>query len=71
MDDLKIISNFMRYMFNQWNEYEAEQVFGELPGEHIYSKYLEYNRNVPWLFLNIDNDCKRKLIERANHFYNK
>lgn len=72
MDELKVIDNFVKYMFNKWNIYEAERVFGELLGEHIYCKYVrEYERNAFLLYANIDNDCKRKLIERANLFYNK
>lgn len=62
------VEAFGYYMYNKWNQYEANVVFGENLGSHIFDKWIN-NRDVMMFFMNLDNDCRQKLVERAEQFY--
>jgi hypothetical protein len=62
------VEAFGYYMYNKWNSYEATVVFGENLGSHIFDKWIN-NRDVMMFFMNLDNECRKKLVERAEQFY--
>ena len=67
------VTSFMLYINNRWNEQEARLVFGDDLGKHIFYKYL-YCRmefDVLYWYSELDNVCRRKLVERAIEFYGK
>lgn len=68
------VTNFVLYMFNKWCIEEAIFVFGENLGKHIFEKWVWYRENngdqLVW-YANLDNTCRRKLVDRANELYNK
>jgi hypothetical protein len=70
----KDVLNFMYYLLNKWCEDECNLLFGESLGEHIYKKYVyclqEGFGHLLW-FSALDNECKCKIIERANEIYNE
>ena len=68
------VTNFMLYIYNKWSQSEAIRVFGDDLGLHIWNKWLKSReRGVDTLFWysELDNDCKDKLVFRANEIYNK
>lgn len=70
---MKTVKNFIWYMYNRWNEYEASRIFGKDLGNHIFNKWVEYRENVrdytvEW-FMALDKECQTKIIERANEIY--
>jgi hypothetical protein len=66
---MKEIENFMYYMFNKWSFAEAKKIFGESLGEHIFGKWTERYDNLQW-FGDLDKECRKKIIDRANEIYN-
>ena len=62
------VTNFMYYIYNKWNEYEAEKVFGEVLGAHIWSKWLNKGDSLIW-YADLDAECRQKLVDRANSIY--
>lgn len=69
------VTNFMYYMYNKWCIGEAKKVFGNNLGEHIFSKWV-HHINVTQLgdlywYSELDNECRRKIVDRANELYNK
>lgn len=66
------VTNFMYYLYNKWNIYEAKRLFGMELGAHIWQKYLDNKSNVlfGW-YAELDSSCKQKLVDRANDIYNK
>ena len=65
------VTNFMYYMYNRWNFDECVSLFGERLGKHIWEKF---ERRIPDTLLwysDLDNDCRRKLVDRANEIYAK
>lgn len=64
------VTNFMWYMFNKWTPYEAQTVFGENLGLHIYNKWVESKNTLYW-YANLDNKCRQMVVDRANELYNK
>ena len=64
------VTNFMYYIFNRWNMEEAKQLFGDSLGKHIWKKYNKYNSHLYW-YSELDNDCRQKLVDRANEIYAK
>lgn len=65
MDEVK---RFGFYLFNKWNRDESIYLFGKDLGVHIWDKWLERNDRLYW-FMNLDNECKQKLVDRANEIY--
>lgn len=65
------VTNFMYYLYNKWNIYEAKRLFGEDLGAHIWQKYLECGSAVLYWYAELDSECKQKLVDRANEIYNK
>lgn len=61
------VTKFMFYMFNKWNEEEANNLFGNL-GHHIWSKYLDTQDKLLF-YANLDTECRQKLVNRANEIY--
>ena len=70
---MKTVRNFMWYMYNKWNRQEAIYVFGENLGNHLYNKWMRYYENVRdynlTFFAEIDNECRTKIVQRANEIY--
>lgn len=64
------VTNFMLYMYNRWNVYEANKVFGDSLGKHIWGKWLERTDSLIW-YSELDNECRQKLVDRANEIYRK
>jgi len=65
------VTNFMYYLYNKWNIYEAKRLFGLDLGAHIWKKYLECGSAVLYWYGELDSECKQKLVDRANEIYNK
>ena len=64
------VTNFMYYMFNKWNVNEAKLLFGENLGSHIFDKWQHYTDQLYW-YAELDNECRQKIVDRANELYNK
>ena len=64
------VTNFMFYLYNKWNEYEADSVFGKDLGHHIWNKWINRSDSLLW-YSDLDNQCKQKLVDRANEIYAK
>jgi hypothetical protein len=68
------VTNFMLYMYNMWSEKESQILFGENLGKYIYDKWIDSfscsDRTMYW-YSNLDNECRRKIVDRANELYNK
>jgi hypothetical protein len=69
------VTNFMYYMFNRWSLAESRYIYGASLGEHIWEKWNEVarfgNGDQLCFYASLDNDCKQKLVDRANELYNK
>jgi len=68
------VTNFMLYIYNKWCIEESVLVFGENLGKHIFEKWVQAivtsDRSLYW-YSNLDNTCRRKIVDRANELYNK
>ena len=64
------VTNFMLYVYNKWSVYEAKKVFGDNLGEHIWGKWTVRRESLLW-YSELDNECKQKLVDRANEIYRK
>lgn len=68
------VTNFLLYMYNMWSEEESQILFGENLGKHIYDKWIDSfscsDRTMYW-YSNLDTECRRKIVDRANELYNK
>ena len=67
------VTNFMYYVFNDWNKEEAELLFGQNLGQHIYGKWVycrERRLGDLWWYSELDNDCRQKIVDRANQLHN-
>lgn len=67
------VKKFGYYLFNKWNRDESIHVFGENLGNHIWGKWNSVVRDgcgdqLYW-FMNLDDSCKQKLIDRVNEIY--
>ena len=67
---MNTVTNFMYYIYNRWNEYEAEKIFGKDLGKHIWNKWINRSDSLLW-YSELDNGCKDKLVARANEIYGK
>lgn len=67
------VTAFMYYICNQWGIDEAKKVFGDNLGEHIYKKFEEHQNVLGALhwYAGLDEECRQKLVDRANEIYNK
>lgn len=65
------VTNFMYYMYNVWNKEEAINLFGEWLGKHIYSKWCDLHDKELIFYASLDNECRQKLVDRANEYYSK
>ncbi len=66
------VTNFMYYMYNRFSLAESKCIYGDLLGEHIYNKYIDcLNKDLGELrfYAELDNVCRRKLVDRANEIY--
>lgn len=67
------VTSFMLYMFNQWSLAESRSLFGNNLGDHVWSKFHETVRagggDHLRFYANLDNDCRQKLVNRANELY--
>lgn len=64
------VTNFMLYVYNKWDPCEAENLFGESLGEHIFEKWIKRIDALLW-YSELDNECRQKLVDRANEIYAK
>ena len=67
------IKNFGYYLFNKWCLEESVRLFGDDLGNHIWKKWHSVVRegcgdHLYW-FMNLDDSCKQKLIDRVNEIY--
>ena len=69
------VTNFMYYMYNKWCIGEAKKVFGNNLGEHVFSKWVHHRKDTGlgdlYWYSELDNKCRRKIVDRANELYNK
>lgn len=65
----------MYYMFNRWCRDEAVKIYGTNLGNHVWQKWVDVVRfgdgDQLRFYANLDNECRRKLIDRANEIYDK
>lgn len=64
------VTNFMWYIFNKWTKEECEYLFGYL-AEHIWNKWKVYNHDALRWYAELDNECRQKLVDRANEIYSR
>lgn len=68
------VTYFMWYMYNRWNKEEAIAVFGENLGNHVFGKWCHYRENglgdLYW-YSELDNECRQKVVDRANYIYSR
>jgi hypothetical protein len=64
------VTNFMLYVYNKWDPSEAENLFGESLGEHIFEKWVNRIDALLW-YSELDKECRQKLVDRANEIYAK
>lgn len=62
------VTNFMLYIFNKWSESESKRLFGESLGNHIWEKWTRKFDSLIW-YSELDNNCRQKLVDRANEIY--
>ena len=70
----EIVKFFMLYMFNRWSCAESKLIFGINLGSHIYDKWVwcrENNADQLQWFADLDDTCKKKLVERAMDVYTR
>lgn len=67
--------SYMIYMANRWGQDEAQKVFGEMLGNHIWSKYMSYANSegryaaYAKLVFELDSDNLKLLLDRATSIY--
>ena len=69
------VTNFMFYIYNKWSKEESVRLFGNDLGNHIFNQWVgkhEYSNDITmsW-YADLDNGCRRKIVDRANELYNK
>jgi hypothetical protein len=69
------VTNFMYYIYNKWSKEESVRLFGNDLGNHIFNAWVgkhEYSNDITmsW-YADLDNECRRKIVDRANDLYNK
>ena len=69
------VTNFLFYIYNKWSKEESVRLFGNDLGNHIFNKWVgkhEYSNDITmsW-YTDLDNSCRRKIVDRANELYNK
>ncbi len=67
------VTYFMWYMYNRWSKEEAILLFGNNLGEHIFSKWCHHRQGLGDLYWysELDNECRQKVVDRANEIYGK
>ena len=69
------VTNFLFYIYNKWSKEESVRLFGNDLGNHIFNKWVgkhEYSNDITmsW-YADLDNKCRRNIVDRANELYNK
>ena len=68
------VTNFAFYLFNKWSKEEAIRLYGNNLGNHIFKGWGGYRERggdqLEW-YANLDDSCRRKIVDRANELYNK
>lgn len=66
------ITNFIYYLYNNWNKEEAIMLFGERLGAILYGKWEKryMNDSLRW-YSELNLNCKRIIVDRSNKIYNK
>lgn len=68
------VTNFMYYICNNWSLEESWDLFGYDLGLHVWQKWFDRRNDIHGDFLwysELDNECKNKIIARANELYAK
>ena len=61
----------MLYVYNKWGINEAHLLFGKNLGDHIFGKWIEHLSDKLYWYAELDNECRQKIVDRANELYNK
>ena len=66
------ITNFIYYLYNNWNKEESIMLFGERLGAILYGKWEKryMNDSLRW-YSELNLNCKRIIVDRSNKIYNK
>ncbi len=72
---MKDIMNLGYYLYNKWSLGESKKIFGKNLGLHVWERWNEVVRfgcgdHIYW-FMNLDEGCRQKIVDRANELYNK
>lgn len=65
-----VVTYFMWYIYNKWNENECIHVFGEDLGAHIWSKWMNRMEALRW-YADLDEKCRQMLVDRAIEIYKR
>lgn len=68
MHSREIVMCFILYVSNKWSLEEANQLFGQMLGFHIYEKFFTEPNKLAW-FANLDKDCQTIILNRAIQLY--
>lgn len=63
--NLDAVNSLFYYMWNEWSKEESLKIFGNVMGEHFYSKWNIYNGNFESLWANMSDENREKLLNRA------
>lgn len=68
-----LITKFMWFMYNRWNQQESVGIFGDNIGQHIYFKYIELvnerNMDILYWYSTLDKTSRMQLINRVEQCY--
>lgn len=68
-----LITKFMWFMYNRWNQQESVAIFGDNLGQHIYFKYIELvnerNMDILYWYSTLDKTSRMQLINRVEQCY--
>lgn len=68
---------YLYYMWNAFNDYTCNRIFGNDLGNHIFDKWevciqrCRMDGAPAALFADLDDECRQKLTEAAVAYYNK
>lgn len=65
-----VVTYFMWYIYNKYNEEESERLFGNMGG-YIFRKLIEHGGRscgLSW-YADLDKECRQRLVDRAIELY--